>query len=97
MTAEVREVLREARDVILCHFPHIQLKGVHWLVPAMLGAALRLLCLLRLLGMLLQQGFPLRKVGIFQGRESQGDTLPVLLQLPFQYSCKVQSRLLLCS
>lgn len=89
MAAEVRQVLREARDVILSHLPHIQLKGIQWLVPALLCATLCLLCLLRLLGMLLQQGLSLRKVGVFQGGESQGDTLPVLLQLPLEGPCNV--------
>lgn len=70
--------------MILCQFPYIQLQR---LVPNGMRATLRLLGLLRLLSMLLQQGFPLGKVGILEGRECQGDALPVLLQILFQGPC----------
>ena len=64
MAAEVRQVLRERADMVLCSASHIQRQ------PMLCVSDLRRRCaarqLLRLARMLLQQGLALCKVGALQ-------------------------------
>lgn len=89
VAAEVRQVLRERRQVVLrAPAAHAQLQALNllwrWGRCVQLSATLRLLRLQRVLR---QQGFPLRKVGILQGREGGRHSMPVLLQLLLHDGC----------